>query len=661
MPSTALRAVLALSTLRSFFRREAMNDARPVRLDRSVDPAHDHVLGPDGADITLVEYGSYACPYCHAAHEVITRLRDRFGDRMRYVFRHRPISGNEEAYRAAVLVEQASLGTGEFWPLHDALMQRGAALTPGELDALAEDKGLTDEAVEAAAGEVTAQETTAQETTTLKTNAQQTTAQKAAAAQRVRDDRDSAQRSGALVSPTFFVNGRRYDGAWDESALTEAMLGSLGHRLHAASLDFVRWAPSTGLLLLAMTAVAIALANSHFGPGFEAWWRQPLALSLGDYEFALPLLQWIDDGLLSFFFLVVGLEIKREFTVGRLASPRAAALPIAGALGGMVAPALVYLVIVPAGALSAGWGTTISTDTAFAIALLILLGERVPVELRVFLTAAVIVDDLVAIAVVAIFYGEHLHPIYVAAAAATTLCLVMLNRTGVYRPLPYAVLGVLLWVCLHHAGLHPTLAGVILALVTPTRLPANLAALNAQAEMVIQAEMRRMGDGVMHHGPSEPALRALDVVHDRIESPASKLLRTLEPWSSYVVLPVFALANAGVTWTSGVMEQHAALMAAIMLGLVVGKPIGIVAASALAVGLRIAAKPATYTWRQLAGAGALAGIGFTMSLFIAARAYPEAAQFAAAKIAIFAASLLAGSIGVALLFPRAQTREGRKA
>lgn len=237
----------------------------------------------------------------------------------------------------------------------------------------------------------------------------------------------------------------------------------------------------------------------------------------------------------------------------------------------------------------------------------------------------------------------------------------MLNRTGLYRAPPYAILGVVLWVCLHHAGLHATLAGVILALVTPTRPPANLAALNAQAEMVIQAEMRRMGDGVMHHGPSEPALQALDVVHDRIESPASKLLRTLEPWSSYGVLPVFALANAGVTWTGGVIEQHGALMAAIVLGLVVGKPLGIVAASALAVALRIAAKPAAYTWRQLAGAGALAGIGFTMSLFIAAQAYPGEAEFAAAKIAIFAASLLAGSIGVALLFPRVRAREEGKA
>jgi NhaA family Na+:H+ antiporter len=217
------------------------------------------------------------------------------------------------------------------------------------------------------------------------------------------------------------------------------------------------------------------------------------------------------------------------------------------------------------------------------------------------------------------------------------------------------VLGVVLWVCLHASGLHATLAGVILAVVTPTRPPANLRALLAQAEMVIQAETKRVG-AVMRHGPSEPALRALDVIHDRIESPASKLLRSVEPWSSYAVLPVFALANAGVVWSADVIEGHGSLMLAIILGLVIGKPVGIVVAAWLAVRLGIAVKPPEYTWRQLAGAGALAGIGFTMSLFIAGQAFPEA-EFAAAKIAIFLASLIAGGLGMLILWPRAEPEE----
>jgi NhaA family Na+:H+ antiporter len=353
----------------------------------------------------------------------------------------------------------------------------------------------------------------------------------------------------------------------------------------------------------------------------------------------------------------VGLEIKRELTIGRLATPRAAALPIAGALGGKTMPALIYLAVVAPPAFAHGWGMTIATDTAFAVALIVLLGARVPVDLRVFLTAAVIVDDLVGIGVVALFYSDTLVPAYLAAAAVVTALLAGLNRWGVYRALPYAVLGVVLWVCLHDAGLHATLAGVILAIVTPTRPPPNLAALVAQAQAVVQAESTRDGhaEGEGHAGGlSTPALEALDAIHDRIESPASKLLRGIEPWSSYVVLPIFALANAAVAWSPDVLDGRGALVLAIVLGLVVGKPAGILAGSWLAVRAGIARKPGTYSWRQLLGAGALGGIGFTMSLFIARQAFPAAGDFTAAKIAIFLASLIAGCLGVAILW-----REGR--
>jgi NhaA family Na+:H+ antiporter len=231
-----------------------------------------------------------------------------------------------------------------------------------------------------------------------------------------------------------------------------------------------------------------------------------------------------------------------------------------------------------------------------------------------------------------------------------TVLLTLLNRWGVYRALPYALLGLLLWLFLHEAGLHATLAGVILAIVTPTRPPPNLHALMAQAQMVMDAETRA-GDAVMRHGPSEPAIRAIDAIHDRIESPAAKLLRSTEPWSSYVVLPIFALANAGVAWSPGIADGRWHLMLAIVLGLVVGKPGGILLMAWLAVRFRIAVKPASYSWRQLAGAGALAGIGFTMSLFIASQSF-HGADYAAAKIAIFVASVCAGVLGTAILWRR---------
>jgi NhaA family Na+:H+ antiporter len=604
-----------------------MEHARPTRLDRPVDDRRDHILGNPAAAITLVEYGSYTCPYCHAAHEIIAELRDRFGDRMRYVFRHRPLADGGKADRAAELAELAAGTTGEFWPVHDALMRRGPVLTPDDFESIEREFGLppTDEARASAEG---------------------------SARLRVQEDTASAQRSGVVLTPTFFINNRRYEGPWDTSTLSEAMLGTLGHRLHAASVDFVRWGPSAGFLLLLMSVVAIVLANSPMGPAFASWWTASFGFELGGRTFSLPVLAWINDGLLTIFFLVVGLEIKREFTVGRLATPRAAALPVVAALGGILMPIVIYLLLVPPGPLAAGWAVPISTDTAFAVALIVLLGDRVPVELRVFLTAAVIIDDLVAIAIIALFYSGAIDMGYLIAAVAVTGLLVAVNKWGIYRALPYAVLGVILWICLHGAGLHATLAGVILAIVTPTRPPPNLRALTAQAEAVLQAQTRHAGEAVMRHGLSEPALLALDAIHDRIESPAAKLLRSVEPWSSYAILPLFALANAGVALSLGVVETHGALMLAIVLGLLVGKPIGIVLAAWLAVRSGIAAKPGEYSWRQLCGAGALAGIGFTMSLFIAGESYRDPGDFAAAKIAIIVASLLAGSLGAAILWSR---------
>ena len=603
-----------------------MAQVRPKKLDPPVDVRQDHVLGTPEAEMTLVEYGSYACRHCHAVHEVVADLRSQFGDRMRYVFRHLPVAGSDDARRAAELAEYASETTGQFWEVHEALMQRGPTFTPDDFDRIPREFNLppSDRAHASA---------------------------RRAAELRVREDIESARRSGALVTPTFFINGRRYEGPWDESALAEAMLGSLGHRVQAAALEFVRWGPSAGLLLLLMAVLAVVLSNSPVGPAFQSWWGTTLGFQWGGRAFALPLLDWVNHGLLTIFFLVVGLEIKREFTVGHLAERRSAALPVIAAFGGIVLPALTYLLVSPPG-LKAGWGVPIATDTAFAVALMVLLGDRVPVELRVFLTAAVIIDDLVAIAVIALFYSSGIDTSYLIAAFAVTAVLATLNRWDVYRHLPYAVLGVILWFCLHEAGLHATLAGVILAVLTPTRPPANLRALLAQAAAVIQAETRHAGEAVRRPGPSEPALRALDAIHRRIESPADKLLRSVEPWSSYVVLPVFALANAGVVWSLDVFEGHGRLILAIMLGLVVGKPIGIVLAARLAVLSGIAVKPEAYSWRQLWGAGALAGIGFTMSLFIAGEAFPDPMDYTAAKIAIFLASLGAGGLGAVILWPR---------
>lgn len=591
-----------------------------------VDLARDHVLGNPDADVTLVEYGSYACEYCHAAHRVVGNLREKFGDRLRYVYRHLPLTDRELATHAAELAEYAHATGGDFWAAHDALMERSHRFTDQDLDRVAG-------ALLVPVGDARDPEVA--------------TAVRA----RVRDDAKGGIRSGAKVTPSFFINGRRYEGAWDEDALAQAICGSVGHRLRSAATNFVRWAPSTGVLLLLMTIAALVLSNSPVGPAFAAFWNTPAGFSFGAGSLTLSLVDWVNHGLLTVFFLVVGLEMKREFTVGLLSSPREAVFPIAAAIGGMTMPALIFLALIRSGPLAHGWGLTIATDTAFAVALIVVLGNRVPLELRVFLTAAVIVDDLVAIAIIALFYSDAIVLSSLVTAAVTTAALVALNRLNIYRALPYAVLGILLWVALHDAGIHATLAGVILAVVTPTRPPPDLRALMAQAESVIDADA---ASNDARGEPSHATLEALDVITDRIESPASKLLRAMEPWSSYFVLPLFALANAGVVWTADVLSGRGLLVVAIVLGLVVGKPAGILGGAWLATKLGITSKPDAYSWRQLLGAGALGGIGFTMSLFIAAHAFSDAGDFSAAKIAIFIASTLASVVGMAILWRRRQ-------
>lgn len=588
------------------------------RLTRSVNQA-DHILGPADAEITLVEYGSYGCPSCRAANERIANIRDEFGDRVRYVFRHRPVPGNKIARQAAELAEQAA--PEQFWDIHMELMSRSAALSEEDLQAVAQQYSLTLD--------------------NDGPSAQQ--------AELVDDDINSARDSGVIVTPTFFINGRRYDGAWDECSLSDAMLGSLGHRVRSAALDFASWGPSTGILLLIATVLALLLTNSSIGPFFTSFWQQYLGVSLGDLNFKLSLQHWVNDGLLTIFFLVVGLEIKREFTVGHLTNRLSAALPIAGALGGAVIPAIVYLVLVSNNAWMHGWGVPLATDTAFAIALIVMMGSRVPVELRIFLTAAAIVDDIVAILVVAIFYSSDLNFVYMAAAVVVSGILLGLNKAGIFRPLPYIILGLVLWFCIHESGLHATLAGVILALLIPTRQPPNMYGLMAQAQTIMSAEARHQGEA-LRHGPSLPAMLTLETVLNRMESPADRMLRVVTPWSSYLVLPLFAFANAGVAISMDVFTGHETLILAIMAGLILGKPLGMMSATMLAVRLGWASKPAEYSWRQMAGAGSLAGIGFTMSLFIAGQAFPGDSDFAAAKIAVFSASIISAVIGVLILF-----------
>jgi NhaA family Na+:H+ antiporter len=491
------------------------------------------VLGAAEAPITLVEYGSYDCPHCRAANERIAEVRGRFGDRLRYVFRHRPVTGSERARRAAELVE--TVDAERFWDSHVELMTRSVALTDDDLAAVAAKYQSGDEAERAGLA--------------------------ARAAARVEEDMASARASGVRFTPTFFINGLRYDGPWDESSFTDALLNTFGHRVRTAALQFASWAPSAGLLLLLAAIGAVVLTNSPVGAAFERFWQTEAGLTLAGGEFRLSLLHWVNDALLTLFFLVVGLEIKREFTVGHLASRRSAALPIAAAIGGMAVPALTYVLLVPQ-TWSHGWGVPMATDTAFAVALIAMLGSRVPIELRIFLTAAAIVDDIGAILVVAVFYSNALDVAALGLGLVVIAALAWLNKAAVYRVTPYVLLGVVLWACVHAGGLHATLAGVVLAALIPTRPPPDYHTLMVQADAILAEEARHGGEH-FRRGPSESALEAIDAIHDRLESPADRMLRSFGPRASYFVLPIFAFANAGVAFDAAALGGHGPLMLAI--------------------------------------------------------------------------------------------------
>ena len=581
------------------------------------------MLGPADAEITLVEYGSYACPHCRTANERIAQARDQLGDRVCDAFRHRPLTDNRLAFRAAELAELAQTPEA-FWSAHIKLMTRSMQLTEDDLVSVATDLGV---------------------------NADFTLGDNDAvrhARARVEADIASSRASGVRFTPTFYINRRRYDGPWDESSLVDAMLGTLGRRVRTAALDFASWGPSAGILLVLATVAAIAITNSPLGPAFEALWRQEFGVSLGDAAFRMSILHSINDGLLTVFFLIVGLEVKREMTVGHLASRRSAALPIAAALGAMVVPALLYALVIPAGDVVARVGRPDGDGHRVRDALIAVMGARVPVELGIFLTAAAIVDDTggdCGRRCVLLWRDSSGLPWRGCgggrcAGAAQLVEGLLLS--------PYILLGVALWAFVYAGGLHATPAGVVLAPFIPTRPPADLAALMTQASTIIASEARHEGE-VLRHGPSTPALHALDAIYDRLESPADRLLRHAGARSSYAVLPIFALAKADVAINLSVFVGHGWLIAAIVAGLAIGKPLGVFLAAAGAARAGIAVKPAEYTWRQLAGAGALAGIGFTMSLFIARQAFPSATDFSAAKIAVFAASILSAVVGTALL------------
>lgn len=434
---------------------------------------------------------------------------------------------------------------------------------------------------------------------------------------------------------------------------------------------FMRFEAAGGILLMLTSVAALIWANSPYGQSYHHLWHETkLTFKVADFQIAWSLGHWINDLLMAIFFLVVGMEIKRELLVGELASVRRAAVPIIAALGGMVVPAALYFAFTRGTPEIRGGGVPMATDIAFALGALALLGSRVPFGLRIFLASLAIIDDLGALIVIAVFYTDNLQLSYLAAAGGIALLLGLHNALGVRKTHPYFLWGLILWYLVYKSGVHATIAGVIVAATIPARTRIDGQGFVSGIRS-LAADFEKAGDhdnDVVTNPKQQGVIKTMEVYCERVQTPLQRLEYALLPWVSFFIVPIFALANAGVVIGGSVGQGEPAAdptqavaatgLAAMLLapkslgiisGLVIGKPVGIFLFTWAAVKLGIGALPRGVTWRHLLGAGFLGGIGFTMSLFIAALAFPDAQQLNIAKAAVLAGSVIAGAIGMAIL------------
>lgn len=406
---------------------------------------------------------------------------------------------------------------------------------------------------------------------------------------------------------------------------------------------FLHVEATSRIVLLLFTIVALVLANSPWSQTFLDVWKTPIGFSVGSFEFRHSLKHLINDGLMAVFFFVIGLEVKREIALGELREIRRALLPIAAALGGVIVPAAIYLAFQRGEPGENGWGIPMATDIAFVVGCMALLGARVPHGLRVLLLSLAIVDDIFAILVIALVYAGNLSWLWLTAGLAGIGLVYAFMKLGIRSYGVYALLAVMIWFAFHESGVHATIAGVILGLMAP---PSSYVSETLYREVLDRVRHTLRGDG-FNAAPDLPAkMRRLQWVTREVVSPLEYMINALHPWVAFVIMPLFAFANAGVPFWLPDIGSPVAI--AVILGLSVGKPVGIVLASWFSVRLRVASLPAGVTWTAMIAAGCLAGIGFTMALFIAGLALVDP-LLDMAKIGVLAGSFLSAVVGMTLL------------
>jgi len=416
------------------------------------------------------------------------------------------------------------------------------------------------------------------------------------------------------------------------------------HRLLRPLHSFLHVEAASGVVLLLCAVAALAAANSAFADRYLAIWKTPIGISVGDFQLKHPLKHWINDGLMAIFFFVIGLEVKREISLGELRELRRAVLPLAAAIGGMVIPAAIYLALQLGAPGERGWGIPMATDIAFVVGCMAILGRRVPASIRVILLSLAIVDDIGAILVIAFGYTETLHWRWLVEGLIGIGCVVLMQRLGVRSMGAYTAVGVLTWLGFHESGIHATIAGVVLGLLTPA---------HPYLERSVGGKLLRMATDAIRGDTADaepiPAEQVRQYGHITREmiSPLDYLIYALHPWVAFLIMPLFALANAGVSMQMADITSSVAI--AVILGLTVGKPVGIVLLSWLFTKLGLAKLPDDINWRHMAGGGFLAGIGFTMALFIAGLAFPDEALLRPAKVGVLLGSVASACIGMAIL------------
>jgi NhaA family Na+:H+ antiporter len=439
--------------------------------------------------------------------------------------------------------------------------------------------------------------------------------------------------------------------------LTTYFLEPLFGRILSPFERFLKRTTAGGVILMGATVLTLILANSAWGPFFEHVWEMPVRIGMAQRSLELSLHGLVNEGLMTLFFLLVGLELKRELLVGELSSLRDSALPVIAALGGMVVPALVYHLFNSGGPAESGWGIPMATDIAFSVGILVLLSWRIPRNLIILLTALAIADDLGAVLIIALFYTHDLSPASLAWAGGVLLILVLFNRGGIRHPLPYGVLGLLLWLSLLNSGIHPTIAGVLLAFT----IPARPAFTPEEFELRLNQLQEKLRSEALE---SEACIHPLNCPHmatvaenleqtaSAVQPPQQRMEHALSPWVTFLIIPVFALSNTGVDFSRISLEDslRRPVTLGIILGLVLGKFIGISGFAWLAVKTGLARLPRGVRWKHLLGMAWLGGIGFTMSLFIGRLAFDDPLLFEQARLGVLLASALSASIGLLWLY-----------